>query len=61
MNQEAIPVKYVLYSHYADREQDDFRDWKNGKIPVRDLEGMTFLRAHLKAVRDLLTSPGHEG
>jgi hypothetical protein len=56
----AVPVKYVLYSHYAFNEKKDFQAWKDG-TPISDLVGVKFLLDHLRGLRELLTSPAYEG
>src|ERR1035438_485914 len=65
MNQSTngkIPVKYVLYAHYANLEKKDFQRWADGdgdKPAV--LDGIAFLVSQFAALRDLLTAPGYEG
>jgi hypothetical protein len=56
-----VPVKYVLYSHYAYQEADDFKDWKEHKTPCHQLKGVRYLVSHLKDLERLLTSPAYEG
>ena len=53
-------VKYVLYTHYAYRDADDFAAWSSG-TPPNDLVGVQYLAEHLKGLRELLTSPAYEG
>ncbi len=61
MTEVAIPTKYILFSHYAAHESGDFEAFtKLGTHPI-DLPGVRFLIEHLRGLRELLTSPGHEG
>ena len=64
MSGSTIPIKYVLYSHYGYKdgygEKDDFSAYQNG-TPLQDLEGVRHLLSHSRGLRELLTSPGHEG
>jgi hypothetical protein len=55
-----IPVKYVLFSHYVHQQDADFQAYQSGSTPA-DLEGIQFLLEHLRGLKELLTSPGHEG
>lgn len=60
MNDELIPVKYMLYSHYSAEEKEDFAAYKEGSQP-EDLKGIRHLVDHFRGLKELLTSPGHEG
>ena len=55
-----IPVKYVLYSHYAykdgDGKEDDFRKFRKGKL-LKNLAGVRHLLSHSRGLRELLTAP----
>jgi hypothetical protein len=53
-------VKYVLYSHFTYHEGEDFEAFKVG-TPVAELDGLRHLEQHFRGLRELLTSPGHEG
>ena len=55
-----VTVKYVLYSHYGAYERSDFDKFKNGTA-IEDLEGIIHLEKHLRGLKELLTTPGHEG
>lgn len=55
-----VTVKYVLYSHYGAYERSDFDKFKNGTA-IEDLEGIMHLEKHLRGLKELLTTPGHEG
>lgn len=55
-----VTVKYVLYSHYGAYEQSDSVKFKNGTA-IEDLEGIMHLEKHFRALKELLTTPGHEG
>jgi hypothetical protein len=59
---DKIPVKYVLYTHYANKEKQDFKCWNDGKgKPPAELDGIKFLISSVEELGDLLTSPGYEG
>jgi hypothetical protein len=53
-------VKYVLYTHYAYREADDFKAWSSGTA-CNELAGVRYVAEHLKGLCELLTSPAYEG
>lgn len=55
-----MPAKYVLYSHYAYGEGDDFESWRKG-VPCSELTGMRYLVRHLAGLSQLLASPAYEG
>jgi len=56
-----LPARYnfVLYSHYA-YEKEDFAAHNKG-VPAGELPGVLNLREHLRGLKELLTTPGHEG
>jgi hypothetical protein len=58
-----LPVKYVLYTHYAKKDADDFKEWQKnpGGTNLTQLTGVDFLIKHLKGLQELLTWPAHEG
>ena len=57
-----LPVKYVLYAHYANQEREDFKAWNDGRgTPAKELKGVSFLLSRFRSLRSLLTSPGYEG
>jgi len=58
MNQ--VTVKYVLYSHYGAFERSDFEKFKKGSS-VEELDGIKHLEKHFRGLKELLTTPGHEG
>jgi hypothetical protein len=60
MSDSAIPVKYILYSHYGYGESDDLKDYKNG-TPPEELRGVRYLCSHLRGLDELLNAPGHQG
>lgn len=60
MTEDGAPVRYVLYSHYSHREEHDFKSFASGS-PPDTLDGIRHLVAHFRGLRELLTSPGHEG
>lgn len=60
MSDNPIPVKYMLYSHFNAYEKDDFESYKRG-CRVEDLQGVRYLIDHFRGLKELLTSPGHEG
>jgi hypothetical protein len=60
MGDSAMPVKYILYSHYGYEESNDFEAYKRGTVPEK-LEGVSFLCAHLRGLKQLLNTPAHEG
>lgn len=60
MSDESISAKYVLYSHYGYKDKEDFKAYQSG-TPLEDLEGVRYLFEHLRGLKELLTSPGHEG
>jgi hypothetical protein len=60
MSDDPIPVRYVLYAHYGAFERDDLISHDRG-VPVDDFNGVRHLRDHLRGLRELLTTPGHEG
>jgi len=57
------PIKYVLYSHYNKDEADDLKVYKREKQTTNfeKLNGVVHLQRHFRGLRELLTSPGHEG
>jgi hypothetical protein len=60
------PVMYALYSHFGVFEDADFRNWSEAKRtkdlnPARGLQAVNHLRNHLRELKSLLTTPGHEG
>ncbi|MEO5360861.1 MAG: hypothetical protein H7843_10515 [Nitrospirota bacterium] len=54
------PIKYVLYTHYAAYENKDFETYKIKK-KVNGLSGVQRLVEHFRGLKELLTTPGHEG
>src|SRR5438045_2544765 len=60
VSDDKIPVKYVLYSHYP--EKKDFQAWEQGQGEQPfELEGVQVIISPTRSLRELLTSPGHEG
>jgi len=55
-----VTVKYVLYSHYGANERSDFESFLKG-MPPDKLQGVQHLEQHFRGLKELLTSPGHEG
>lgn len=55
-----VTVKHVLYSHYGTYERSDFDNYNNGTA-IEDLEGIKHLEKHFRGLKELLTTPGHEG
>jgi hypothetical protein len=53
-------VKYVLYTHYWQGQDDDFKAYQQDPRP-ETLTGIAELLAHMPGLRQLLTAPGHEG
>ncbi|HLK56277.1 MAG TPA: hypothetical protein VKU00_06920 [Chthonomonadaceae bacterium] len=53
-------VKYVLYVHYAFSEEADFKAYNEG-TPPENLRCVHHLMNHIRGLKELLTSPGHEG
>ena len=73
VNEPKFPVKYVLYSHYSAEEPKDFahyttqdkllnfaKDKEAEAKCVLSLSGVRHLEKHFRALRELLTAPGHE-
>ena len=58
---ETLRVTYVLYSHYAFNEVDDFRDHTIRGKPIEELSGVQHLTQHFRGLKELLNTPGHEG
>jgi hypothetical protein len=54
------PIRYVLYSHYAYKEKDDFEAYQKG-TPVAALDGVRHFLLHTRGLKELLAAPGHEG
>src|SRR5437879_3936866 len=63
MAERAVPIKYVLFSHYGKYEAEDFRDFIRSRHPrdVGNLKGVSYLLSHFRGLRELLTAPGHQG
>lgn len=61
MSNNAIPVKYVLFSHYGHLEKEDFKAFHQNDLPIAGLRGVSYLLDHIRGLKELLTSPGHEG
>jgi hypothetical protein len=58
------PIKYILYSHYGVFEEKDYEAWSaagTNRKASRDLNCIQQLRHHLGGLKELLTTPGHEG
>ncbi len=51
----ALEVKYVLYSHYSVNESDDFIKFKNGTRP-ENLKSVAHLLEHFRGLKELLTA-----
>src|SRR5215469_9064810 len=60
MTDEPPSVRHVLYSHYGAMEREDFAAYNAGASPD-DLPGVQYLASHFRGLRELLTTPGHEG
>lgn len=58
---DAIPVKYVLFSHYWMTERDDMKARFDKHVEVENLPGLNDLVGYFRGLRQLLTAPGHEG
>lgn len=58
--QKDTPVRYVLYSHYGTYEGADKAAFDRGQPPAQ-LEGVVHFARHLRSLKELLTTPGHEG
>jgi hypothetical protein len=55
-----FPIRHVLYCHYGAFEKDDFAEHGKG-CPAAALPGVKHLQNHLQSLKELLTTPGHEG
>jgi hypothetical protein len=55
------PVKYALYSHYMAHQNEDFKAFTERNTPPESLAGVIYLQNHFRGLRELLTTPGHEG
>ena len=55
-----VTVKHVLYSHYGAYERSDFDKFKNGTA-IGDLKGIIHLEKHFRGLKELFTTPGHDG
>src|ERR1041385_4633575 len=60
MPDPSLPVKYVLYSHYSPSDDSDFAAYRSG-ASVEQLDGIKRLPDYFRGLRELLTTPGHEG
>lgn len=58
---DAIPVKYVLFSHYWMTEKEDMTARFEKHVEVEHLRGLNELVGYFRGLRQLLTAPGHEG
>jgi hypothetical protein len=61
MTDRAIPVKYVLYTHYWQTEREDMKEHFTNHVKVERLPGLNQLVSYFPGLRQLLTASGHEG
>jgi len=64
---DALPVKFVLYSHYGYNHREDLKEYEansalsDRKQYIAQLKGVRFLKEHFRGLKELLTTPGHHG
>ena len=71
MTTDKLPVSYVLYSHYSDKEGADFSAFQTAKgrhleddrlnQQMRASQGIQSLKRYFRGLKELLETPGHEG
>lgn len=55
-----LPIRHVLYSHYAAHEDEDHKAFSEGTPPGK-LRVVQHLEAHRRGLAELLGTPGYEG
>jgi len=59
-----LPVKYVLYTHYAHpNQQENYKIWekKSKSVDIRTLDSYKYLASHLRGLQELLDTSPQEG
>lgn len=63
---DSYSYKYVIYSHYAFEDKNDYEMWKNTdkrqqQQKIHELKGFKALSERLPQLKELLNATGHEG